>query len=571
MLSAASVGSFLSVGGVGSVLSIASVGSIGSIGSVQSILSIGCKNAFLTVCHAQPGNASSPAAPARHPVRFAEVQHNEDHASVANCSAESVTLYNAGAAAASVAGWEVHAFDAEELGKYVPSAATRVNHTFAGAILGHGVVSACLADNALERKDVVVLATAAGAVVDVAAMAKYYSWRNTSRALNYRKVHAIRIEVPDAKWATMDRCTLAEKRADPQPGHCDYQEELECYVNGAATATECEVKRKGSASWRPMGQKPSLKVKLKGHNGYQAKLTLNNMVQDGTNGAEVTSYATFRAFGVPAPRAHHVDVTLQRLGAAAAPAALYTAVETPDTPEFVAANGLDGCSMWEYESGGIKHEMGFPYDIKADLEEAVSGSVARMWRIVDKDAMFRYYAGEVAVGHWDGMCRVNPNQVPEGRSDWNNVHAVRAHATGRYQFIPWGLDQTNQCSTGLKRGGLFAVPDTKEFMLATPWRTASCTIMARCMASNDCRNDYARFAKTLDRRISKHPCEVRNLYGQVTAATLLSLAGAAVLAWGAARIWPSECHGPRRGRRAWLRYRVVAQSPAPVALWKIVK
>lgn len=534
-----SLASVASVASIGSVLSIASVGSFLSIGSHQSILAIGCSNAFMAVCGTDPDTTriNSPGPPEHWPgVGFSEVQHNHEHASLhSNCNAtikeESVTIYNGGNIPRDLQGAQIHVFDDDVA--VSPTDDTKVYTFDSESTLGvHNISTICLAYKTIGKSDVVALVMPGNVIVSAAQMARFYSWTNTSAP--YLRAHSVEITIAAADWDLMATCTLHKKQlADPPPS-CDYVEAMSCRINDN-NPVKCEVKRKGTASWRAMDKKPSIKVKFESGN-HQRKLTLNSMVQDPSNAAEVTSYGIFASLGVPAPRAHHSMVTLIRNGTAGATPKLYTSVEEPDTPEFITANGLDGSSMWEYERGTPKHEFGQDLDIIDVLKRATNGrSLAHMWSVVDKEAMFRYYTGEVATGHIDGLCRMSNEPF---KSVPNNAYAVRS-LNGKYQFIPWGLDQTNRCERPLSAGGYFRGTGHIRFRHATPWNTAACDIMRRCFESQECRKQYNRFAKSIgsEAGVTLRPCEVKTLYGQVTA---LILIGAAVLVAGVAWVWPGS-------------------------------
>ena len=76
----------------------------------------------------------------------------------------------------------------------------------------------------------------------------------------------------------------------------------------------CETRRKGSASWRSMSSKPSLKVKLSQAWRGIKKFTLNNGVHDRTpNGGkwnEILGYAADRQVGLKGPRDNVARVAL---------------------------------------------------------------------------------------------------------------------------------------------------------------------------------------------------------------------------------------------------------------------
>lgn len=517
LCSALSIGSFLSFFSVGSVASIASVGSLLSIGSYRSVLSIGCDSMFLAVCNGRAdAAATTSAAPPASPFTLLEVRHNPDHATnYDGCqNNESVSLQRH-VFPASAVGWKLYVFDDDER---ISTAGKVPIHTYTETNVSE-TLTTCLGHEVINKKDVVVLFDADGVRRDVAQMSKYYTWTKGGARSDYRVVTSADITVTAEDWAAMSRCTLAEKESKTPPPHCDYKN-ANCSINGAP-AVECEVKRKGHASWRDMGKKPSLKLKLK-ESQSQRKLTLNNMAQDRSNGAEVTSYAVFASYGVPASRANHARVRFWPLGAPSLPPAeMYTSVENPDTPEFLAAHGLDGHSIWEVEKAAMKHELGHDYNPKKEIQDAVdTNDLAQLWKVIDKGAFFRYYAAEMATGHWDGLCRdAAPLRRRMPVHSGNNAFAVRGH-DGRYIFVPWGLDQTNTCTRRTKT--ILSFDWFAREITMMPEQVSTCAPMQMCMEAAGCRRDFRKFTHGFH---DMHRCEIPGILWQWVFVGLLLVLG----------------------------------------------
>ena len=57
----------------------------------------------------------------------------------------------------------------------------------------------------------------------------------------------------------MSSCSKAEYKSDDRPEKCDYQQ-AECKY-GDGPRVPCEVRRKGSTTWRDLDKRPSFRIK----------------------------------------------------------------------------------------------------------------------------------------------------------------------------------------------------------------------------------------------------------------------------------------------------------------------
>jgi hypothetical protein len=192
-------------------------------------------------------------------------------------------------------------------------------------------------------------------------------------------------------------------------------------------------------------EKPSLKVKLDEYVPGQEirgldKLTFNNSQQDPSYLRQCLAYDMFRAAGVPAPRCNFAHVTLngEDLG-------LFVHVESLDK-EFLEKNFDDASGkMYEGTLSDFRPEYDGTFDLKtedveddrAELDALVdalaepddSALLTRLEPLVDLDAFTTFWAMEVLTRHWDGYA-----------SNTNNFYIYADPDTGRFQFIPWGVD-----------------------------------------------------------------------------------------------------------------------------------
>lgn len=173
------------------------------------------------------------------------------------------------------------------------------------------------------------------------------------------------------------------------------------------------------------------------------KLAVNNMVQDCSMQREILGYALFRDLGVAAPRAGYVTVRVngELYG-------LYTAVEAVDNSPFL--------DHWFGDDDGSLYEGAYGSDVEIDLvpsfdqdngddigladlfafaaaldgmtdPEAFPGDVDAVLAL---DEFLAFAATEIYLGHWDGYAWTRNNFSIYRRPDL------------RWQFLPWGIDQT---------------------------------------------------------------------------------------------------------------------------------
>ncbi len=192
-------------------------------------------------------------------------------------------------------------------------------------------------------------------------------------------------------------------------------------------------------------RRPSLKVKLdKYAEGTNIEglvsLTLNNNKQDTTLMSQFIGYDLFRTAGIPAPRA-----TLARVSVNGENLGVYSHIESIRKPflakAFENSNGTlyEGTVVDFYENwtGGFEHKFGpkktgfaqlqaltTAIDIKdnAEAEEAI-------WKVLDQDAFYKFWAMEGLLSFWDGYS-----------GNRNNFFVYHNPETNKLQFIPWGAD-----------------------------------------------------------------------------------------------------------------------------------
>lgn len=313
------------------------------------------------------------------------------------------------------------------------------------------------------------------------------------------------IIIDSQSWDVMANCTLAEYKSCPRPDKCDYHDAL-CNYNSTERVA-CEVRRKGSGTWRELNDKPSFKIKKMKHdapfgvyacgvevtcntlpNGALSdmtvnrwetdKVTLNNMaVGDG----DVDGYKLFRDAGIIAPLSQLVTVSVYR-GDTLMYTEPYAMIETISDKNFMTKHidkdkeyGLwesDGFDGIEYKrSGGTfkdTYEKG-----NVDCDSCITdktaacnpGAATLTDTNLDMAMARRFYIAERLSNHYDGFCL-------KGGIPFNTYFAGTIfNGTVVYVPIVHGVDGAFKC---------LAMPDRSK-------NAPRCAVMKRCFATETCK------------------------------------------------------------------------------------
>lgn len=227
------------------------------------------------------------------------------------------------------------------------------------------------------------------------------------------------------------------------------------YVRGTlrvddVTLIDIGVRLKGEWNFRPLGEKAAFKLKfdefVNGQTFHGLKrLTLNNALEDPSWLAERLTYHSFRAAGLPAPRAVSGWVTVN--GEAYG---LYIVLETVDKPFLRRWFDDDSGNLYEEKMQDLVagNEQEFELETnetandRSDLTALFAAVAAAddetlledMAAILDGPMFLRYCAYEAAVLQWDGYCQT--------RFGPNNFRLYHEPASGHFFFLPWGMDMS---------------------------------------------------------------------------------------------------------------------------------
>ncbi len=221
------------------------------------------------------------------------------------------------------------------------------------------------------------------------------------------------------------------------------------------TPIEVGVRLKGGefGSLRTLDQKAAFKVKFDEFVEGQTflglkKLTLNNMVEDPSMVHEAAAYEAFGALGVPSP---HTGFAFLRVNGESF--GLHLNIETLDkvalekrfgpflSPPQHLYEGEYGADVTQAKFGELEVDEGKKKE-KGDLEALVAAVAAptpsfsgAVGPLADLDEMSRMWAVEKYAGQWDGYSGQTGEKQP-------NNYYLYSDASGRFQMLPWGTDET---------------------------------------------------------------------------------------------------------------------------------
>ena len=117
-----------------------------------------------------------------------------------------------------------------------------------------------------------------GSVASLASIASYASVLSFAsdgcvmgfmdNCFKHKRNHIIqtrfKIDIDADTWDLMTTCSKEEYKSADRPDKCDYRDAICSFTNltsGYNVTSSCEVRRKGSATWRDLDMKPSFKIK----------------------------------------------------------------------------------------------------------------------------------------------------------------------------------------------------------------------------------------------------------------------------------------------------------------------
>ena len=220
-----------------------------------------------------------------------------------------------------------------------------------------------------------------------------------------------------------------------------------------STPIKVGIRLKGSnGSFRPLSEKAAFKIKFSFVKGQKflglKKMTLNNMVQDRSMIHETLAYEAFRSVGVEGSHTGYAYVRLngmdyglylnietldqefleQRFGPFAPPQHLYSGEYGTDVT-------VGGASKFEVTEGEEENRSDLEALIAAVNDEEAPDWSTAVEPVADLKEMTLDWAVEKYSGQFDGYSGMQASYEP-------NNYYLYSNATGVFQMLPWGLDQT---------------------------------------------------------------------------------------------------------------------------------
>jgi hypothetical protein len=281
---------------------------------------------------------------------------------------------------------------------------------------------------------------------------------------------------------------------------------------GDETVTDVGVRLKGEWNFRGLDAKASFKIKFDEFVAGQElrglrRMTLNGALEDPAYVAERLVYTAFRAAEVPAPRANSARVWVngELFG-------LYVNIETEDKTFLRRWFADDDGNLYEEmgaelvpgNEGSFELETNETANDRSDLAAFIAAIDAAddatldtdLEAVLDVDEFFRCMALEGIVNQWDGYgyTQFGPN----------NFRIYHDPSTGRFSFIPWGMDMALKPWNGA---------DDLDLLAPTGM------ILQRCFAGESCRARYLAVVREMTELVDALdlPAQADAMYAQIAA------------------------------------------------------
>lgn len=300
------------------------------------------------------------------------------------------------------------------------------------------------------------------------------------------RVIDVTIELPAADWDALRMQTRATSDifgscpTGPHPSPFTTFRATKVTVDGE-TLNDVGVRKKGFYGSLDE-DKPSLKIKsdeyVKGQKFFGLKsLTLNNAKQDPSLIKQCLAYGVFAKAGVPAPRCNFARVRVNGVNLGT-----YVNVESVNKPFLRRHFTSDEGNLYEGAISDFRPNWTLTFDKKTNendpdrsdldevsdaLQKSDSTLLSALDPLVDVEQFLDYWAAEVLIGHSDSYSGLA-----------NNFFAYNDPDTGRFVFMPWGVDATFQnggvlnsefasvAANGMLTRRLYLLPETRDRYIA---------------------------------------------------------------------------------------------------------
>jgi spore coat protein H len=229
---------------------------------------------------------------------------------------------------------------------------------------------------------------------------------------------------------------------------------------GESSFEEVGVRLKGSGTFQPLYDHPSLAVKFNWRRAHQrfaglSKLFLENSGQDATRMCKLVANGAYTDAGLAAPRITQARVQVNGRGLG-----LYVISEAMNKAFLSEHFGSDSGNLYEADfrdvNGSLRQANGPPggqSDLRALCRAAAlpnrADRLAALVHVLETDQFLDYLAVEMILGNWDGYA-----------FHQNNYRIYNNPNSGRMTFLPHDLDNT------LFESGMCVMPPRKGLLTA---------------------------------------------------------------------------------------------------------
>ena len=249
-------------------------------------------------------------------------------------------------------------------------------------------------------------------------------------------------------------------------------------------AWDIKLRLKGNRSFRSFPAKAALRLEfpseLQRVFGIR-RMTLNNMIQDRSKVNEAVGYTLFRGMGIAAPRTSYAQIWVNDV-----PYGLYLNVESIDSVALEKRNKVGGSDhLYEGSLGSQGNPLDpndahYQVDVgsltnRSDLAALISASqeasatwYSRVNAVADLKEMTRFWAVERYIGNWDGYSSPSISN-----------YYLHSNTEGRFQMLPWGIDQIFSGGVDNRSPYSFGYPDGG-------------LLFKRCLTDKTCRALYVQ-------------------------------------------------------------------------------
>lgn len=249
---------------------------------------------------------------------------------------------------------------------------------------------------------------------------------------------ALSLEIGESSWDDLER---------------DGREYVDATLIAEGASWPVQIHIKGSSTWQPIDQKPSLVVDVDNRAPGaefmdQEKFYLHNDLYDPSFMSETLAYGFYREWGYPASRTSFARLTIN-----GDDYGLYTIVE-PHEEQFLRTwfadpdgnlyeNGEAYCDVWDVDCMEAEEVDEGNGDALRQLGDAARhGDFATdVWPLLDQERFVAYLALEASIAHWDSYSYDLSNYQLYHEPTTNTWSMLTQSMDLDFGWRPWSYDE----------------------------------------------------------------------------------------------------------------------------------